>query len=86
MTGLDRFGGRQKELAAEVRTDNEKLRAAQSAPATDPKTVQQLTQKVQWNIEVFQDRSQAIRYACDLPTKIEQRMFTLARQIQREME
>ena len=67
MAGLDRFGRRQKELAAEIRGDNEKLRALQTEPASDPKAVQQMTQQVNWEVEVFQDRRQALSYACDVP-------------------
>ncbi|WP_428488917.1 hypothetical protein [Rhodopila sp.] len=85
MAGLDRFGGRQKELAAELRADNEKLRALQTASTSDPNAVQQMTQKVTWEAEVFQDRRQALSYACDVPGKIEQRLFSLARQIQQEL-
>jgi hypothetical protein len=85
MSGLDRFGVRQKELAAEIRGDNEKLRALQADSTSDPKAVQQLTQQVTWEVEVFQDRRQALSYACDVPGKIEQRLFALAHQIQQEL-
>lgn len=85
LSGLDRFGVRQKELAAEVRGDNEKLRALQADSASDPKAVQQLTQQVTWEVEVFQDRRQALSYACDVPGKIEQRLFALAHQIQQDL-
>ncbi|WP_428540962.1 hypothetical protein [Rhodopila sp.] len=85
MAGLDRFGARQKVLAAEIRADNEKLRALQTASTSDPNAVQQMTQQVTWEAEVFQDRRQALTYACDVPGKIEQRLFTLAHQIQQEL-
>ncbi len=84
--GLDRFGARQKELAASLREDNEKLRAAQSDPKADADEVGQLTQRVTWEAQVFQDRRQALRYACDVPGKIEQRLFALARTIQDALE
>jgi hypothetical protein len=86
MAGLDRFGGRQKALAAEVREDNEKLHELQAGAAPDPQAIQQATQKVTWEAQVFQDRRQALSYACDVPGKIEQRLFALARQIQHELE
>jgi hypothetical protein len=86
MAGLDRFGARQKQLAAEVRGDNEKLRALQTDSTSDPKAVQEMTQQVTWEVEVFQDRRQALSYACDVPVKIEQRLFTLARAIQNELD
>ena len=86
IAGLDRFGQRQKELAAEIREDNEKLRTLQAEPSADPAAVQQKTQQVKWAAEVFQDRRQALSYACDVPSKIEQRLFALAHQIQQELE
>jgi hypothetical protein len=82
LEGLDRFGRRQKELAAQVRADNEKLRAAQNDPAADAGAVNQAVQQVTWEAEVFQDRRQAIVYACAVPGKIEQRLFALAHAIQ----
>ena len=86
MVGLDRFGSRQKELAADIRADNEKLRALQTNPQSDPGDVQKLTQHVTWEAELFQDRRQALSYACDAPGKVEQRLFALARIIQHELE
>ena len=81
ISGLDRFGIRQKELATEIRSDNEKLHGLQADASSDSKAVQRLTEKVKWEVEVFQDRRQAIAYACDVPNKIEQRLFALAHQI-----
>jgi hypothetical protein len=84
--GLDRFGARQKELAAELRQDAAKLRAMQAAPSSDAGEVDQLEQRVTWEGRVFQDRRQALGYACDVPGKIEQRLFAIARTIQETLE
>ena len=86
IAGLDRFGARQKELAAELRTDNEKLRTMQADPSSEAGELNQLTQRVQWEAQVFQDRRQALSYACEVPSKIEQRLFTLARTIQEALQ
>jgi hypothetical protein len=45
-----------------------------------------MTQQVTWEAEVFQDRRQALSYACDVPGKIEQRLFAIAHQIQQELD
>ncbi len=82
IAGLDRFGARQKELAAQLRGDNEKLRALQADSGSDAGEINQTTQRVTWEAQVFQDRRQALSYACDVPGKIEQRLFALARTIQ----
>jgi hypothetical protein len=81
VVGLDRFGARQKELAVALRDDNEKLRQMQADAQADAGQVNQLLQKVTWEAEIFQDRRQALRYACDVPSKIEQRLFALAQDI-----
>jgi hypothetical protein len=86
IAGLDRFGARQKELAAGIREANEKLRAMQADPAADAGAINQLVQSVTWEAEVFQDRRQALSYACEVPGKIEQRLFALVGTIQRELQ
>ena len=86
IAGLDRFGARQKELAAELRDDNEKLRTMQADPKSDPTDIAQMTPRITWEAQVFQDRRQALRYACDVPGTIEQRLFVLARTIQEALQ
>jgi hypothetical protein len=85
IAGLDRFGARQKQLAAGIRDDNDKLRQMQADPSAAADAINQMVQRVTWEAEVFQDRRQALRYACDVPGKIEQRLFALARAIQQEL-
>ena len=86
IAGLDRYGVRQKELAAGIRDDNAKLRQLQEDSAADAAAVAQMVQRVTWEAEVFQDRRQALSYACDVPGKIEQRLFGLARTIQQALQ
>ncbi len=86
IAGLDRFGARQKELAAALRDDNEKLRAMQSDLHSGAGEIDQMVQRVTWEARVFQDRRQALAYVCDVPGKIEQRLFALARTIQDALE
>ena len=86
IAGLDRFGARQKDLAAELRNDNAKLRALQADASSEANDVNQMTQRLTWEAQVFQDRRQALSYACDVPGKIEQRLFALARTIQEALQ
>ncbi|MBV8095392.1 MAG: hypothetical protein JO110_19610 [Acetobacteraceae bacterium] len=86
IAGLDRFGARQKELAAALRDDNDKLRELQSDARADPGQVNQMVQKVIWEAELFQDRRQALRYVCDVPSKIEQRLYALAQVIMQQLQ
>jgi hypothetical protein len=86
IVGLDRFGARQKELASAIRADNEKLRTLQADSSADASEVNRMTQQVAWDAEVFRDRRQALGYACDVPGRIEQRLFALARIIQQALQ
>jgi hypothetical protein len=80
--GLDRFGQRQKVLAANLRQEGEDLRAAQTATPPDDAKVAELTQRLLWDQQFFETRRQSLRYACDVPTTIEQRLYGLAKAIQ----
>ncbi len=82
IAGLDRFGHRQKELADSLRADNDRLSTMHQDAGADPAAVQKLTQQVTWEVQVFQDRREALGYACEVPAAIEQRLFALARTIQ----
>ncbi|PPQ38637.1 hypothetical protein [Rhodopila globiformis] len=82
LDGLDRFGRRQKELAAGLRQEVEALRAAQAASPPDDAKIQDLTRRLQWDQEFFDRRRQSLRFACDLPQTIEQRLYGLAQAIQ----
>lgn len=82
VNGLSRFGRRQKELGAELRGEIESLRMEQDKPDADQAKIAQLTQQVEWGTRVFGDRRTSIRYACDVPNLVEQRLGALARAIQ----
>jgi hypothetical protein len=84
--GLDRFGQRQKALAQALRQSGEVLRAAQTAAPADDAKVAELTQRLQWDAELFETRRQSLSFACDVPTAIEQRLFGLSRAIQALLE
>jgi hypothetical protein len=82
MSGLDRFGQRQKVLAANLRQEGEDLRAAQAASPPDDTKVAEMTQHLVWNQQFFETRRQSLRFACEVPTIIEQRLYGLAKAIQ----
>lgn len=86
LAGLDRFGQRQKELAANIRDENGQLQALQANPNATPQDITERTERLKWDAKVFDDRRQALSYACNAPTKIEQRLFALARAIQQQLQ
>lgn len=82
VSGLDRFGRRQKQLAADIRADMDKLRAQQST--ADPNKVTDagpLSGELGWKTRLFEQRRQEIASACDVPNRIEQRLYALEQAI-----
>ncbi len=86
LNGLDRAGKRQKALAENLRQEGEALRAAQAASPADEGKLAELTQRLSWDAEFFEQRRQSLHFACEVPTVIEQRLYALAQAIQRLLE
>lgn len=76
--GLDRFGARQKDYAADIRGEITALHEAQDAANPDQQKVQKLGDQIHWDTRVFADRNSMISYACFVPDEIEHRLFALA--------
>ena len=85
MAGLDRYGRRQRTFADEIRADNAALHAQQASGNADPAKLAQAVDQLTLELRVFEDRRQSLSYACNVPTTIEQRLFTLAQAIQQAM-
>lgn len=86
LDGLDRFGRSQRKFASEIRADNEQLQAMRSAPNADETKVNKAVDALTMELRVFETRRTTLRYACDVPTLIEQRLFALAQAIQKAMQ
>jgi hypothetical protein len=86
VAGLGRFGVRQKQLAEAIRAENEALQAERASATPDLARLNDLTQRLTWDLKLFQDRRDALGSACNAPTLVEQRLFALARSIQQAIE
>jgi hypothetical protein len=86
ITGLERFGAAQKALAEVVRKDNADLSELRGNASADPALVAQQTERLTWNLRIFQERQRSLRFVCEVPVLIEQRLFTLTREIQKAIE
>ena len=82
--GLERFGRRQRELADQIRSENE---TAQSAASANPVggAADAAVEKLQWDLRLFEDRRRETSFACESPTLIEQRIGALARAVRAAM-
>jgi hypothetical protein len=86
MAGIERYTRRQREFAQRIRADTLKLREVQSAANPDPKQVEELTQQLEWQTRIFEDRRRTVASVCEVPVLLDQRLFALGRTIQQAME
>jgi uncharacterized coiled-coil DUF342 family protein len=85
MNGIERFSRKQKEMAANVREEAQKLRAMQDKAGGDQAQNEELANRLAWQTRIFEDRQKATSYVCDVPVQLEKRLFDLSSAIQNAM-
>ncbi|MHC4047310.1 hypothetical protein [Bradyrhizobium sp. 23AC] len=86
MAGLERVSRKQRESADKIREETIALHALQGATPRDEAKVEALGNELIWKTRIFEDRHKVVRFVCEVPTTIDQRLFALGRVIQQEME
>ena len=86
MNGLERVSRKQREAADKIREEVLALQALQGATPRDEAKVEALSNDLIWKTRIFEDRNKVVRFVCEVPTTIDQRLFALGRVIQQEME
>jgi hypothetical protein len=86
MSGLERVTRKQREAADKIRADTLSLQALQGASPPDQPKIDELGNQLVWETRIFEDRRRVIKFVCEVPTAIDQRLFALGRVIQQEME
>jgi len=86
MNGLERVTRKQREAAEKIRDDTLALQALQDATPPDQPKVDELGNQLVWETRIFEDRRRVIKFVCEVPTAIDQRLFALGRVIQQQME
>jgi len=86
MNGLERVMRKQREAADKIRSDTLALQALQDAPKPDQAKVEEFGNQLVWETRIFEDRRRVVKFVCEVPTAIDQRLFALGRTIQQEME
>ncbi len=86
MNGLERVMRKQREAADKIRSDTLALQALQDAPSPDQAKAEEFGNQLVWETRIFEDRRRVVKFVCEVPTAIDQRLFALGRTIQQEME
>jgi hypothetical protein len=86
VSGIERVARKQKELADKIKSDVTELHELEDKSDHDQTKIDALAGQVEWSTRIFEDRRKTIRYVCEAPTAIEQRLFTLGRAIRRTLD
>ena len=86
MGGLERVTRKQRQAADKIRADTLALQALQSNTPPDQPKIDELGNQLVWETRIFEDRRSVIKFVCDVPTTIDQRLFALGRIIQQGIE
>jgi hypothetical protein len=86
MTGLERVMRKQREAVEKIKADTIALQEQQSDPSPDQSKIDALGNQVNWETRIFEDRRRVMKFVCEVPTTIDQRLFALGREIQQDME
>jgi hypothetical protein len=86
INGLERITRKQRDAADKIRTDTLALQTLQGDASRDQAKVDELGNQLVWQTRIFEDRQRVIKFVCEVPTAIDQRVFALGRMIQQEIE
>ena len=79
LNGLERVTRKQREAADKIRADTLALQALQGATPPDQTKIDELGNQLVWQTRIFEDRRRVIKFVCEVPTAIDQRLFALGR-------
>ncbi|MEH2471607.1 hypothetical protein V1281_007206 [Nitrobacteraceae bacterium AZCC 2161] len=86
MNGLERVTRKQREAADSIRAETLAMHALQDQMTPDALKIEQLGNQLLWQTRIFEDRRRVIKFVCEVPVAIDQRLFALGRMIQQGIE
>ena len=86
MRGIERYARKQREFSEQIRSTILQLRELQDRRNADQGRIDELTNRVEWDTRIFEERRKTVNFVCEVPVLIEQRLFALARAIQQSLE
>lgn len=88
INGIGRFSNRQKDLVKRITdtrhkiTDYEKKDTDGTLTKEEDRELVKLEQALEWDQRIHEEREQSLEFVCEAPVLLEQRLFSLARQLQ----
>ena len=88
VNGIERFAKGQYALSDDLNKSRNELAGLTKLPEkTDQQRtrISELQTKIQWDTRIHNERQNTLRYVCEVPVILEQRVFAIARAVQNEM-
>ena len=83
LEGIGRYARGQARMAERIRDEADKISSVKDSPEVEiPKELGDLETRFTWDKRIFDERSHALTYVCEVPTLLEQRLGDIARRIQ----
>ena len=86
LNGLERVTRKQRGAADAIRAATLSMHSLQDQASPDPAKIEQLSNQLLRQTRIFEDRQRVIKFVCEVPVAIDQRLFALGRAIQQAME
>jgi hypothetical protein len=89
LDGIERFTRKQRRLADNVlakRQELEKILAMENPTEADDEKRRALEEELSWQTRIHEDRERSLTYICEIPVLLEQRLFSLARELANRIE
>jgi len=86
ISGIERYGQHQIELAERLRGEQAALDKMRADPNADQSALQDAQDQLLWDARIFDDRKASLTTVCEVPVLIEQRLGAVTRQIEKAMQ
>ena len=84
MTGIKRYARKQSALADLIKErsiQRAELSRKEAPTDEDRRKLAELQEQITWDTRIYEERDQSLRYVCEVPVMLEQRLFQIGRHI-----
>ena len=85
IAGIARYAGKQRDMAADVRKSASEVDRLRRQPDVDQAELAKRSDQLAWETRIFQERVHSLTFVCEVPTIIEQRLYSLSKIIAQAM-
>lgn len=83
--GIERYTRNQRRLAQRIEEQRAGVQPSQQRSEADNKARQEKEDQLSWDMRIYKERENSVRYVCESPVVLEQRLYQLAQEIQKQM-